>query len=74
MTPKTPFTFTAQPNRNLIRVGLNGVFAGWLTRSTRRTTGLHAQRIDTWEGKIAGTEIRATTLTGAKKQIAALEG
>ena len=66
-------TYTAQ-SRNLIRVDRAGRFAGWLTRSPRRTPGLSGQRIDFWEGKIAGIEIRATSITAAKKQIAAIQG
>lgn len=63
-----PFTYANQ-SRNLIRVDRDGVFAGYLARFSHRSSGLHGQRYDYWQGQIAGVEIKATSLTAAKLKI-----
>lgn len=63
------FSYT-RLSRNLVRVDWDGIFAGHLSRSTYKPSGLHAKRHDVWEGTICEAAIRAHTLTDAKRKIA----
>jgi len=55
----------------LVKVKIDGAFAGWLEQQARRTTGLHSERYTYWAGIVAGKDYTATTLTGLKAKIAA---
>jgi hypothetical protein len=59
-------------NANLFQVTSGGAHIGWLNRVSRRTTGLHAARMTSWEGTINGTEISVATLTRARVAIKAI--
>jgi hypothetical protein len=64
-------TFEKQSPK-LVKVSMNGQFAGWLEQSSRRSTGLHSERFTFWSGRVCGTDVSATTLTAAKAKISSL--
>jgi hypothetical protein len=55
----------------LVKVLIDGRFAGWLERDFHRSTGLHARRRAVWSGFVSGVAISATSLTTAKSRITA---
>ena len=54
----------------LIKVIMDGAFAGYLERGYHKPTGLHAEGYTYWSGTIAGQAISSTTITTAKAKIA----
>lgn len=53
----------------LVAVKIDGTFAGWLSKNSRRDTGLHSSLLTWWEGKVDGVEFRAENLTAIKARI-----
>lgn len=60
------FTKTSATSHELT---INGEFKGWVTKLTRRTTGLQSQRVATFCCFINGTEVKADSLTSLRGKI-----
>ena len=49
---------------------VDGAFRANVTRQTRRTTGLHSERVTSFACRLDGVEISASTLSGLRAKIA----
>jgi hypothetical protein len=57
-------------SRYTVKMTLEGKFVGYLDHGFRtQTTGLTRRRVDWWETRINGTELRAPTLLKAKNMV-----
>jgi hypothetical protein len=54
----------------LVKVLVDGRFAGWIEQLSRRSSGLSSERYTYWQGRVDGSDVQATTLTGIKAKIA----
>jgi hypothetical protein len=56
-------------NPKLVKVNRDGVFVGWLEKSSRKAPGIGATRYSYYSGIVSGRYIRSVTLKRAKDLI-----